>query len=318
MNNEIMYSDHGCLNFIIILTDEAEEVCSKCGVVLNEKIPVTNSFTSNQQPSSSSSSNIPICDEKRNGSNDISPKGFTGDKNKMLNSTNIMILSAREKPLRLKFTNTCVGIGFKPNHIRLAMYYYDILHEIRSELKEKFLKFNMFSKFIINLQKSKTLTIQNLTELMINSRYWHDRNDAQNWIKKNTLEPSFEIATKPKKPKKLSTLNISFFSVYQVACEFDLLIDTELENKEYIQNAIIKHMHFKRKVKISSAITLCKTFLNLEKKLIIKTPTLNRDILLDVATLPNGKIERTMHTLSSLIETKKYSEKLTKALELIA
>ena len=49
-----------------------------------------------------------------------------------------MILSVREKPLRLKFTNTCVGIGFKLNHTRLAMYYYDILHEIRSELKKNF------------------------------------------------------------------------------------------------------------------------------------------------------------------------------------
>ena len=165
------------------------------------------------------------------------------------------------------FTNTCTAIGLSAGHTRTALYYYDTLHNIRSRLKKNASKTNIFSKIVSTLQKSKALTESNVLNAMTPSKHWNSLDHAQKWIEEIIGENPFDILLKIKKPKKLSTLNISFLSIYQVVCDNNIGI-----YKNQIINAIIRHMKFTRKIKATSALTVCKTALNLEKNTQIKTP----------------------------------------------
>ena len=303
-----MYSKHGCKNFIPILTNDAESVCSECGIVLEEKLEVKYlTGTLHYIPS------IQICDENRFGSQNISPKGFTGEKNKRLNPTNKKILDARQKPQRMLFTNTCTAIGLGVDHSRTALHYYDVLHEIRTKLKQNISYTNTFSKIIATLQKSKTLTESNILKSMVSSKHWNSTDDAKKWIKEIIGYNSFDNISKIKKPKKLSTLNISFLSIYQVVCDNNIRI-----TKDQIMTAIAQHMKFTREINPTSALAACKTALNLEKKTQITTPILKHDILLESSTLPTEKIKRSYYMLSPMIRSKKNAVKLKRELEKIS
>jgi len=171
-----MYSKptHNCKNFIPILTNDTEQICSKCGMVLEEKVEMQ--YLTGTQPHTS---HIQICDENRFGSDNISPDGFTGEKNKKLNLTNKHILSARQKPQRMLFTNTCTIIGLGADHTRTALYYYYILHDIRTRLKKNASQTNIFSKIVSTLQKSKTLTESNILNVMTLSKHWNSTDYAK-------------------------------------------------------------------------------------------------------------------------------------------
>jgi|APSaa5957512535_1039671.scaffolds.fasta_scaffold08636_1 hypothetical protein len=301
-----MYSNHGCKDFISILTDSAECVCSKCGFVLEEKVDM-GSFVSNNH---SNAAIIPIHDENRLGSGNITPPGFTSEKNKQINPINRYIFSARQKPLRMKFTNTCIAVGFKQNQIRMAMYYFDVLHEIRSNLKKQCIQTGIFLEIITAYSKSIKQT--DLVDVMVKSKQWKSNDDVKKWLE-IFVTKSFDVKLKIKKPKKLSTLNISFFSLYQIACENNIPVNTE-----EIKNAITHHMHFTREIKASSAVSTCKTFLNLEKKMNVKTPTLKHKIMLESTTLSSEKSKRTFHNLSSSITSKSNAVKIKKELELMS
>jgi len=303
-----MYSKHNCKNFVTILTNDAEHICSKCAMVLEEKVEIQY-LTGTQQHTS----HIQICDENRFGSNNITPDGFTGDKNKKINLTNKNILSARQKPQRMLFTNTCTVIGLGAEHTRTALYYYDILHDIRTRLKKNVSQTNIFSKIVSALQKSKTLTESNILNTMIQSKHWDSADNAKKWIKEIIGENPFENISKIKKPKKLSTLNISFFSIYQVVCNNNIRL-----TRDQIAIAITQHMKFRRKVRMASALTVCKTVLNLEKKKHIDTPILQHDILLESISLPSEKIKRTFYHLTPMITSKKNARKLRQELEMIS
>jgi len=82
--------------------------------------------------------------------------------------------------------------------------------------------------------------------------------------------------------------------------------------------AITKHMKFTRKVRITSALTVCKTVLNLEKKKHMETPILQHDILLESVGLPSEKIKRTFYHLTPIITSKKNAKKLKQELEVIS
>lgn len=300
-----MYSNHSCKNFIPILTPDAEHVCSKCGIVLEEKVEM---YVPVRQVSS-----IQICDENRHGSENISPDCFNGEGKKSLNTTNKKILSARQKPQRMLFTNTCTVLGLGPDYTRTALFYYDMIHGIRSKLKQNISQTDSFSKIVAALQKSKTMTEANVIQSMISSKYWANPNIAKEWIKGMIGDNSFENISKIKKPKKLSTLNIAFFSIYQVVCDNNVRI-----NREQIVTAIKQHMKFTRKIKMTSALTVCKTILSLEKKRQLETPVLQHDILLESVNLPSEKSKRTFYRLTPLITSKKNAKKLKQQLEIMS
>lgn len=301
-------SKHSCKNFITTLTPDAEHVCSKCGIVLEEKVEMHSPV---RQVSS-----IQICDENRHGSDNISPDGvgIYGGVKKSLNSTNRLILSARQKPQRMLFTNTCTALGLGPDYTRTALFYYDMIHDIRSKLKQNSSQTNSFSKIVSGLQKSKTpLTEANVIQAMILSKHWTNSNIAKEWIKGIIGDGSFENISKIKKPKKLSTLNISFFSIYQVVCDNNVRID-----REQIVTAIKQHMKFTRSIKMTSALTVCKTILSLEKKRQLDTPVLQHDILLESVDLSTEKSKRTFYNLIPMITSKKDATKLKKELEIMS
>ena len=87
-----MYSNHSCKGFIPTLTPDAEHVCSKCGIVLEEKVEMQY-LTGTQLRTSS----IQICDENRHGSENISPDGFTGEN---------LLLTAQGKLIELPAATT--------------------------------------------------------------------------------------------------------------------------------------------------------------------------------------------------------------------
>jgi|APSaa5957512535_1039671.scaffolds.fasta_scaffold06227_4 hypothetical protein len=244
-----------CGSFETVNAD-CDVVCVKCGYVYDHSLAYEDS-------PSPSKSHIFLPDEKNIGSKNIVPSGKSLPK---LGKTQKNILASRSNPKRDDFHKTCVVLGMKPDVIRLCFFWYDTLHKIRTDNKQNLARFN--SLFDIITMYGPRVNSKFYAK-MIKSKLWNTEHDCVQWLKEFTPDGLDTFDTPHiKKPKRLTTANVAFFSIYHVACESRLGF-----SPEKITESISNHMNIARELKPDSAMAACRTAL-----------ILYSDIPLDVST----------------------------------
>ena len=295
-----------------IVTDQeyGEIVCASCGFVVEEYLEAADSFDAK--------SSILTCDENRLGSNNISPD----NKNLKLNRNDKLRLSAREKPQRKNFNDACSSLGFPHDSIRVALHYFDLLHKIRTEQKMERKRSILFADILNKLEngtKMSDIKTSRVIQAMLKTHQKKNQKTCENWITKMSGVETLPAAINAQnckvlpKPKKLSTPNISFFSIFQVACDHNILV-----TEDQITSAIAEYMGFVRQVKNESALNACKTALTLEKNAVVKTPANFHDVMMVGSTIESERTQYLYNVSSHIATTKKDAQELKGLMELIS
>ena len=263
------------------MTENGETVCEHCGMVAAQGAP--------EMDISAPKSSVITCDENRLGGQAINSPA----------AKHLGKLNYREKPLRKKFNDACLAMGMHSDSIRNALYYFDSLHTIRDNLKKDSKKEEAMIEI---LGKNNGNTKIAITE-MENMPYWKT-GTAHKWLETkfdtDRLPDKLEqVEFKSDRPKKLSTINIAFYSAYAVTCK-----SANSNTRKKIIREIQEHMGFKRDLKVESAITACQYALRTYKGVKVEIDSSRNDLMLATRGLPEKARRHVYKTFNSLPKEK--------------